>query len=155
MTRRWIDGDRVEQRALLPLDAADLLPADHLVWEILTLVDELDVSDFEAAYRADGVGRPPYRPRTMLALVLYCYARGKVSGREIEGACRDDLGAMVITGGRRPGRNSVGRFLDAHAAALRALLPQTLRLAHAEGLLDLSAVAGDGTKLLANAAMGA
>lgn len=155
MTRPWIDGDRVEQRVLLPLDAADLLPADHLAWAMLTLVDELDLAGFEAAYRADGRGRPPYSPRRMLALVLYCHAKGLRSAREIAGACRDDLGAMVITGGRRPGRSSINRFIATHSAALRALLPQTLRLAHAEGLVDLSVIAGDGTKVLANAAMGA
>jgi len=143
------------QPALLPVDSRDLLPAGHLVWDILALTEEFDLSGFEAAYRADGRGRPPFHPRVMLALVLYCRAKRLVSSREIAAACYDDLGARVITGGRYPDRSTVDRFLNTHTAALRGLLPQTLRLGHAEGLVDVSVVAGDGTKVLANAAMGA
>jgi hypothetical protein len=56
----WIAGDREGQPALLAVDARALLPADHRVWDFLAMVDELDLSAFEAAYRGDGVGRPPY-----------------------------------------------------------------------------------------------
>jgi hypothetical protein len=54
-----------------------------------------------------------------------------------------------------PSRPAVGRFQDIQAGQLRGLLPQTLRLGDAEGLVDLSLVAGDGAKATANAAMGA
>lgn len=140
---------------LLPVDARALLPADHQVWDWLGLVDELDLSAFEAAYRADGLGRPPFHPRVMLALILYCRSKGLMSGRQVAAACYDDLGARVITGNRYPDKSTIDRFLDRHAVALTALLPQTLRIGHAEGLVDVSVVAGDGTKLAANAAMGA
>jgi len=155
VTRAWIDGDQVDQPALLAVDVRDLLPVGHRVWDVLELVAELDVSAFVAAYRADGRGRRPYDPRMMLALVVYCRGKGICSGRGIEAACHDDLGARVITGNRYPDRATVDRFLDTHAQAIRALLPQTLRLGYAQDLVDVSLVAGDGTKALANAAMGA
>jgi transposase len=155
MGRVLIAGDRGGQPALLPVDARDLLPADHAAWGFLALVDELDLSAFEAAYRADGRGRPPYDPAMMLALILYCNAKGKRSGRDIAAACRDDLGARVITGNRYPDKATVNNFVRTHAQAVRALLPQTLRLGHAAGLVDVSVVAGDGTKIGANAAMSA
>ena len=155
MTRAWIAADRAGQPALLPADARDLLPAGHLVWDILAVVNELDLSRFAGAYRADGLGRPPFDPAVMLALVLYCRAKRLVSSREVAAACHDDLGARVITGGRYPDRSTVDRFLNTHAEALRGLLPQTLRLGHADGLVDVSVVAGDGTKVLASAAMAA
>jgi transposase len=140
---------------MLAVDVRDLLPAGHRVWDVLDLVGELDLSAFVAAYRADGWGRPPYDPRMMLALVVYCRGKGICSGRGIEAACHDDLGARVITGNRYPDRATVDRFLDTHTQAIRALLPQTLRLGYAQDLVDVSLVAGDGTKALANAAMGA
>ena len=140
---------------MLAVDARDLLPAGHQVWGVLELVGQLDLSGFTAAYRADGRGRPPYDPTMMLALIVYCRGKGICSGRGIAAACHDDLGARVITGNRYPDRATVDRFLDTHARALRALLPQTLRLGYAEDLVDVSVVAGDGTKALANAAMGA
>jgi transposase len=132
-----------------------MLPTDHPVWDWLALVDELDLSAFETAYRADGRGRPPFHPRVMLALILYCRSKGFMSSRQVAAACYDDLGARAITGNRYPNKSTIDRFLDRHAAAINALLPQTLRIGHAEGLVDLSVVAGDGTKLVANAAMGA
>jgi hypothetical protein len=39
--------------------------SDHLVWTVLDSVDELDLSEFYAAYRADGRSRPAYDPRMM------------------------------------------------------------------------------------------
>ena len=119
------------------------------------MVGELDLSPFEAAYRVDGRGRPPFHPRAMLALILYCRSKGLMSGRQVATACYDDLGARVIMGNRHPDRSTIDRFIDTHAAAIAGLLPQTLRMGHVEDLVDVSLVAGDGTKVMANAAMSA
>ena len=153
MSRAWVAQD-AGQVALLPVDVRDLLPADHLVFGILAAVEQFDLSGFEAAYRGDGRGRPPYHPRVMVALLLYCRAKGLLSSRQVAAACRDDLGARLITGNRYPDRSTVDRFLDVHGAAVRGLLPQTLRLARAAGLVDVRVVAGDGTKIAASAAKG-
>ena len=131
------------------------MPEDHAAWVFLGFVDELDLSAFEAAFRADGVGRPPYAPKSILALVLYCNSKKLHSGREISAACHDDIGARVIMGNRHPDRTVFDRFLKVHKRALEELFPQTLRLGHAEGLVDVSVVAGDGTKVVANAALSA
>jgi transposase len=157
VSRAWITSDQGQQPVLLPVEIKDLLPADHLVWDILEMVDLLDLSAFEAAYRADGRGRPPYHPAMMLALILYCRCTRRMSGREIAAACRSDLGARLITGNRYPDRATIDGFIRTHQAAIKALLPQTLRIADAEDpdLVDVSVVAGDGTKVVANAAMSA
>jgi hypothetical protein len=59
MARPWISPDPLAQPALLPADPADMLPAGHLVWEVIAFVAELDLAPFTAAHRADGQGRPP------------------------------------------------------------------------------------------------
>jgi len=138
---------------LLAVDVRDELPADHLAWAVLEAAGELDMSLFEAAYRIDGRSRPPYDPRAILALIMYCAQKKMRSGQEIADACCDDIGARVIMGGARPHVSTLNRFQDVHADAIRALLPQTLRMGQAEGLVDVSVVAGDGTKVVANAAM--
>lgn len=148
-------SDRGTQPVLLPTDARDLLAADHAAWQYLGLVAELDLTGFYAAYRADGRGRPPYDPAMMVALLLYCAGKGYYKAQEIETACRDDLGCRVITGNRFPDDGTIGRFRDRHAPALRGLLVQSLRLCDAAGLVDLDLIAGDGTKIAANAAMDA
>jgi transposase len=153
--RPWTVRDRPGQDALLPVNIGDLLPAGHLAFEILDRVGELDLSRFVDAYRSDGRGRPPYDPAVMVGLLLYSRAKGATSNREVEASCYDDVGARLITGNRYPDRTTIDRFVTKHGPALRALLPQTLRTAHAEGMLDVSFVAGDGTKVIANASMAA
>lgn len=153
MARWWIGSDQGAQPALLAVDARDLLPAGHVAFDVIDLVAGFDLSGFAAAYRADGVGRPPFAPRLLLTLVVYCNSKGVRSSRQIAAACYDDLGARMITGNRYPDRATIDRFVTGHGAAIQALLPQTLRMGYAEGLVDVSVIAGDGTKVLANAAM--
>ncbi|HZD03127.1 MAG TPA: hypothetical protein VFA46_23925 [Actinomycetes bacterium] len=59
------DADQV---LLLPPDMRDWLPEGHLAWEIIKVVDTLDLSAFLASYRADGQGRPAHHPTVMVAL---------------------------------------------------------------------------------------
>src|ERR1039457_1198754 len=75
MARPWLDSDRGDQIFLFPVDSRDLLPKNHLVWGVMKVVDEFDLSQFEAVYHAGGVGRPPYSPRLMVALIVYCYLK--------------------------------------------------------------------------------
>jgi thioredoxin reductase (NADPH) len=61
MAYNFLVGDR-DQAFLLPPDLRDWLPADHLTWFILDVVDQLDLGPFLKAYRADGHGGPPTSP---------------------------------------------------------------------------------------------
>jgi transposase len=148
-------SDRGDQPALFASDIRDMLPADHNVWAVMATVADFDLSVFEGAYRADGQGRPPYSPRMMVELLLYCYQKGICSDRAIAAACYDDLGCRVITGNRFPTRSTVNEFFHRHADALQELLVQTIRLGAQEGLVDVSVIAGDGTMVKANASTGA
>jgi transposase len=60
-----------EQALLLAPSLRDWLPAEHLAWFVLDAVEEIDLSAFYAAYRADGHGRAAHDPAMMVALVLY------------------------------------------------------------------------------------
>ena len=140
---------------LLPADVRDVLPKDHAAFAYLSIVDEFDLSAFHAVYRADGRGRPPYHPAMMVALLLYCAGKGIGSSRGVEAACRDDLGCRMITGARVVDHATIDRFRRTHAAGLRGLLAGSIRLCDQAGLVDLALIAGDGTKIAANAAMSA
>jgi transposase len=153
MSRPLIGSDQGGQLALLPVDVREVLPPDHRVWQVLAQVEEFDLGPFLGAYRADGVGRPPYHPRVIIALIVYCYGKRQRTLREITTACRDDLGARVIVEGRVPSISTLSEFMKTHRDPLRALLAQTVAMGEVEGLVDLSLVAGDGTKMNANAAM--
>jgi len=155
MGQKYRSGHGPGEVMLMPADPREWLPAGHLAWKVLDLAGEMDLAAFGARYRPDGQGGRPYHPQVMAALLLYCYCRGRRSSREIEMATFDDVGARVICGGLHPDHSTVAGFVRRNAAAVADLLPESVRACAAEGLVDLSLVAGDGTKLKANAAMSA
>jgi len=155
MGHKFLSGRGPDEMMLMPADPREWLPPGHLAWKVIELAAEMDLSGFGASCRGDGQGGRPYHPRMMATLILYCYCRGRKPARQIEAATHDDVGARIIAGGLHPDHSTVARFVARNQAAVRALLPESVKACAREGLVDLSVVAGDGTKLKANAAMGA
>ena len=146
------DGDQV---FLMPPDPRDWLPPQHLAWAVRRAAGGLDLALFLSAYRADGQGKRAYHPRMMVALILYCYAKGIRSSRAVEMATFDDVGARVICGGLHPDHATCARFVTRHKEPLKGLLVQSLVACAREGLVRVDVMAGDGTKVKANASMAA
>jgi transposase len=144
-----------DQAFLLPPDLRDWLPEGHLAWFILDVVDQLDLHPFLKAYRADGHGRAAYEPRMLLGVLLYAYATGVRSSRQIERRCHEDIAFRVLAGNSSPDHVTIARFRVRHEQALAGLLVQSLRLCAAAGMVRLGLVALDGTKIAANAAAAA
>jgi transposase len=138
-----------DQQYLLAPALRDWLPADDLSWVVLDAVDQLDLTAIHARYRSDGWGAPAYDPALMVALLLYAYALGERSSRQIETRCRRDIAYRVITANQLPDHATIARFRADHETALGELFGQILRLCAAAGLGQLGLVALDGTKLAA------
>ncbi|WP_208765293.1 transposase [Streptomyces albidochromogenes] len=137
----------------MPQDVREWLPPDHLCWKVLDVVDQLDLTAFVHSYRADRQGRAAYPPQTLIALLLYCYSKGIRSSRKIEQACFDDVGCRIITVNRRVDHSTFARFIRRHRAALKLLFVQVLAVCgRQQGLVNLAAVAVDGSPMEANAA---
>jgi transposase len=141
-----------DQLFLLPVSMRDWVDEGHLAWFVIDVVSELDTS---ALHRRPGgaPGRPPYDPQMMCALLLYAYCCAMRSSRRIEAACRTDAAFRVICGGLVPDHATIARFVVDQQQALEGLFVCGLRLCAAAGLADLSAVALDGTKMAADAAL--
>lgn len=150
MAQNFIACDR-EQAFLMPPDVRDWLPDNHLAWFVIDVVAVIDTSAFYAAYRADGHGRAAYEPSMMVALVLYCWARGVRSSRAIERACVEDVACRVIAAQLRPDHATIARFVVWHETALAALFGEVLGLCADAGLATVGVIAIDGTKVAANA----
>jgi transposase len=154
MAYNFLPCDR-DQGFLLPPDVRDWLPADHLAWFVLDVVDQLDLGPFLAAYRADGHGRAAYDPRMLLAVLLYGYCTGIRSSRQLERRCHEDVAFRVLSGNSTPDHVTFARFRVRHEQTLAGLLVASLKLCAAAGLVRLGLVCLDGTKLAANAAAAA
>jgi transposase len=135
----------------MPPDIRDWLPEGHLAWFVLDAVSGLDLHEFYAAYRGDGVGRRAYDPAMVVALLLYSYARGVRSARRIERACEEDVAFKAIAMMEKPDHATIARFVDRHEAALAGLFGQVLGLCAQAGLVRPGVVAVDGTRMAGNA----
>src|SRR4051812_29051116 len=140
-----------EQSFLLPPDVREWLPENHLAWFVIDAVAVMDTAAFYAAYRDDGHGRAAYEPSMMLALVLYCWARGTRSSRAIERACVEDVAYRVIAAHQRPDHATIARFVERHERALAGVFGEVLALCADAGLASVGVIAIDGTKVHANA----
>ena len=136
---------------LLPPSLDDWLPEDHEARFVAEVVEDLlDLSPIYDSY-ASASGAPPYDPRLMLKLLLYAYATGVTSSREIERRCAVDVAFRFLSANAAPDYRSISRFRRRHEAALHPLFLQVLALCAKAGLVSLGRVALDGTKLDANA----
>jgi transposase len=152
MAPSFIAVDR-DQGWLMPPSVRDWLPDDHLALFVLDLVAGLDLSGIVKRYRADGGCRPAHDPRMMVGLLLYAYAVGELSSRQIERRCVEDVAFRVIAANQVPDHTTIARFRARHAPALAGLFTQVLALCARAGMVKVGVVALDGTKLRANASM--
>jgi transposase len=144
--REW----QPEQGQLLPQYAREVLGEGHLACFFVDLRKTLDFSPILSAYTKE-CGQPPYHPVMMTLLLMYAYARGITSSREIERRCETDIAFRYLTGGERPDHDTVCAFRVRHLEGFRALFVGTLRLAREAGLKKLGHLSVDGTKVKASA----
>ena len=154
MAQNFLSCDR-DQDFLMPPSVREWLPAGHLAWYLLDVVERLDLAAFYGEYRADGSGRAAHDPAMMVALLLYAYAVGERSSRQIERRCVEDVAFRVIAANRAPDHTTIARFRQRHAERLAELFVQLLALCARAGMVKVGTVAVDGTKLAANAGISA
>jgi transposase len=150
MTKTYRDWS-TDQAYLFPPSPHDWLPEGDLVYFLLDTVATLDLSPLFAHYERELRGQPPFHPRMMVALLLYCYATGTRSSRRIMRRCHVDVACRVIVGEHIPDFRTISDFRKIHLARLEALFVEVLKLCALAGLARVGTIALDGTKVKANA----
>ena len=130
-----------------------LLPADHLARFVWTVLCSLDFTEMEAWYPSvqGGPGRSPYHPRLIAALWIYGMMAGFETATGIAEACRLREDFQWLAGGLCPSYQTLLNFLTRAQGRLSSFWIQVLQAMQNAGLVDLSLIAEDGTKLRANA----
>ncbi len=139
------------QILLLPPSVSEWLPEDHLAHFISDAVDALDLQAFHARYEGDGRRNTPFDPAMLVKVVVYGYANGVVSSRQVARKLHEDVAFRVLAAENFPAHRTIREFRQVHREALAGLFVQVVKLAHESGLLKLGRVGIDGTKLKANA----
>jgi len=140
-----------DQAYMFPPSPRDWLPEDDLVYFIVETVATLDLFPIFAHYERELRGQPPFHPRMMVALLLYCYATGTRSSRKIMRRCQTDVACRVIVGEDVPDFRTISDFRKTHLARLEGLFLEVLKLCAVAGLTRVGTIALDGTKIKANA----
>lgn len=142
----------LDQPLLLAPSLQDWLPEKHLGRFIAGVVAELDLSELLREYeRKDGRGAIGYHPEMMVRILIYGYAVGVRSSRNIEKATYEDVAFRYLSADQHPDHDSIAEFRKVHLEKLSGLFFQALQLCQKAGLVKLGQVALDGTKLAANA----
>ncbi len=149
---RFIAADRVQTRWDF-IDLEALLASDHRARIVVGFVESLDLSSlYEAIKSREGEpGRPPADPAVMLALWLYATIEGVGSARQLERLARSDLAYRWIAGGVPLNYHGLADFRVAHLTVLDRLLTESVTALIAAGVVSLTEIIVDGTKVRANA----
>lgn len=141
------------QLLLRPVDLEATLPADHEARSLWRFVERLDLSAFLAPIRArEGEpGQSAIDPAIQITLWLYATSQGVGSARELDRLCKEHDAYRWICGGVSVNYHTLSDFRVGHRAALDELFTQVLAVMMREGLITLSRVAQDGTRVRASA----
>ena len=134
---------------LLPPSVDEWLPERHLARFVVEVIERLDLSAMVKAYR--GSGSASYHPSVLLGLVVYGYATGVFSSRQLERATYDSVAFRFIAANDHPDHDTLATFRRRFLKEIEGLFVQVLMLARETGMLKLGTVALDGTKVHANA----
>jgi len=111
----------------LPSNMEGWLDTNSQARFVVEVVEQLDTSEIEGAYK--GGGSAPYPPKMMLALLFYCYAKGIFASRQIEQATYELIPVLYITGGTHPDHDSINTFRKRFLDQLQSLFVQILEYA--------------------------
>jgi transposase len=155
MAKGYRPVDR-DQPFLFPPDMREWLPRDHPVWLVIRAVGEhMDTSAFHAGRRTGGAGTAGYDPDMLVTVLVWAYAHGVRSSREIERLCGTDVAFRVICAGNLPDHATFARFRAGFPGAVGEFFAQVLVLCARLGMGRLGTVALDGMKIAANASKSA
>ena len=134
---------------LMPPSVDEWLPQRHLARFVVEVIEGLDLRAMTGSYR--GSGEASYHPQLLLGLIIYGYATGVFSSRNLERATYDSVAFRFIAANEHPDHDTIATFRRRFLKQIEALFVQVLGVAREMGVLKLGTVALDGTKIHANA----
>ena len=138
---------------ILPPNLDDWLPKDHFARFISSVIDTLDLSEIINYYEVETKGAPPYDPKMMVKIRTYADCIGRPSSRKINKGMVDEIPFRFLGAGNFPDFRTISDFRKIHHKALANLFTQVLGLCDKAGLIKLTTVSLDGTKMKANASI--
>jgi transposase len=127
----------------------EALGDEALVRVIGEVVGALDLGELYSRYSE--AGRGFYDPAMMIRVLFFAYCEGETASREIAKKIRYDIRYQYFAGSLRPDFRTVNRFRLDNLDLLGGYFARIVAICQEAGLVDLSLVALDGTKMRASA----
>lgn len=139
-----------QQFLLLPPQLDELIPANHLVRIVNTVVENLDLSSIINQY--DGGGTSAYHPKMMVKVLLYGYAMKLYTGRKLAKALSQDITFMWLAAYNRPDFRTINLFRSGILKeTIEELFQQLLLFLVEHGYVKVENYFTDGTTFSADA----
>jgi hypothetical protein len=123
------------------------LPPDHLA----RLVEQVVEASGVPSQRRPGPGQPPFDPRLPIKVLVYGYATGQRSSRQLERLCDESLPYLFLTRGDTPSYRTLCSVRVEQSALIEQVWVDLFAVADAVGLPRLGHIVIDSTRLRANA----
>lgn len=141
-----------EQTKLIPIAFSQQILPGTFEYTLNYLIDsEFDLSCFEQRYHNDETGAPAYDPAILVKIILYGYARGIVSSRQIERSCQENIIFMALSADIHPHFTTIADFISSSSEQVIELFRDVLVICDKMGLIGREMFAVDGCKLASNA----
>ena len=133
-------------RLLVGYDPVTDLPSDHLARLVEMVVEESVI----VKARKPQAGQPKFDPRLCLKVLVYGYATGVRSSRQLEKQCKESLPYLFLTRGDTPSYRTLCSFRIESKDLLSQVWLGLFGVAKNLGLKRLGRIVMDSTKLRAN-----
>jgi transposase len=117
---------------LMPPSVDEWLPQRHLARFVAEVIEGLDLRAMTGSYR--GSGEASYHPQLLLGLIIYGYATGVFSSRNLERATYDSVAFRFIAANEHPDHDTIATFRRRFLPQIEALFVQVLGVAHEMGV---------------------
>ena len=136
------------QNWLIPQSIQDMIPKNHICFFVEEFVDSLDFSEFDMI--SEGPGHPSYHPRIIMKIIIQGMLSIERSSRKLASACRENFVFMYLAEKVQPEFSTICRFRRNNKEFIKETFKETIELADENGLVDLSLICTDGSKIKAN-----
>ena len=133
-------------RMLFGYDPMDL-PPNHLA----RLVDNTVNEAIQHNATQPNIGQPAFDPRLCAKVLIYGYATGVRSSRQLERLCQDSLAFLLLTRGDKPSYRTLCNFRVNHSDLIKEVWDALFGVAKTIGLERLGRVVVDSSKFRADA----
>ncbi|BFM19038.1 transposase [Gilvimarinus japonicus] len=141
------------QDAMVVINFEEQIQPNTFEFTLHHLIDQhIDLSAFHEHYNNDAGGRSAYDPAILLKIILFAYAKGITSSREIQWQCEHNIIFKALSCDSVPHFTGIASFVSRYPEAIESVFEQVLLVCDEQGLLGNELFAIDGCKMSSNAA---